>query len=35
MEPAVDQALQTGIEAHKAGQIQEADKLCIAISIAS
>ena len=31
MELTVDQALQKGIEAHKAGQIQEADKFYTAI----
>jgi hypothetical protein len=31
MELTIDQALQTGIEAHKAGQVQEADRLYTAI----
>ena len=30
-EPTIDQALQQGVEAHKAGQIQEADRLYTAI----
>ena len=31
MELTIDQALQKGIEAHKAGQVQEADRLYTAI----
>ena len=34
MELTLDHALQKGAETHKAGQIQEADKFCIVISIA-
>jgi len=31
LELTIDQALQKGIEAHKAGQVQEADRLYTAI----
>ena len=31
MELTIDQALQKGVEAHKAGQVQEADRLYTAI----
>ncbi len=31
MELTIDQALQQGVEAHKAGQVQEADRLYTAI----
>ena len=33
MEPAIDQALQQGVAAHKEGKLQEAERLCRAILV--